>query len=51
MLPSLDTDCEACRADHFAMAMYACDGSGVLPAKLKFGEWLKCQAYKREVAW
>ena len=33
MLPSLDTDCEACRADHFAMAMYACDGSGVLPAK------------------
>ena len=33
MLPSLDTDCEACRADHFAMAMYACDGSGVLPAR------------------
>ena len=33
MLPSLDTDCEACRADHYMMAMYACDGSGVLPAK------------------
>ncbi len=32
MLPSLDTDCEACRADHYMMAMYACDGSGVLPA-------------------